>query len=185
MTRRWADRAAVAAVFLFVAALQVHRLDDSDTWWHLATGRLIAQHGAVPSADPFSFTAPGSPWINRQWLFELGLYGLWRLGGDDAVILGAGVLFITAFAFVYRLTRRHLPSWAAAVVVFLAAQAAVERFTVRPEAATLCLLALQLLLLDGAIGWSTVVALVGLQIVWANVHALSILGLIQIGRAHV
>lgn len=177
------DRLVVVAVFLFVAALQVHRIDDPDTWWHLATGRLIAERGSVPTTDPFSFTAAGAPWINRQWLFELGLYGLWRAGGTSATILGAGALFVVAFACVYRLTRRSLPAWAAAIVVFLAAQAAVERFTVRPEAVTLCLLAVELLLLEGTVGWGTVAALVGLQIAWANLHALSVLGLVPLGAA--
>ena len=177
----WADRAAVAAAFLFVAALQVHRLDDPDTWWHLASGRLIAENGSVPATDPFSYTAAGAPWINRQWLFDLGLYGLWRVGGDQATILGAGALFLAAFACAYRLARRRLPAWAATFIVFLAAEGAVERFTVRPEAATLCLLAVQLLLLDGAVGWGTVAALVGIQVVWANLHALSVLGLVPLG----
>ncbi len=176
LTRAWVDRAAIAATFLFVAVLQVHRLDDQDTWWHLATGRLIAERGSVPATDPFSFTAPGAPWINRQWLFDLGLYGLWGLGGDQATGLGAGALFFAAFACAYRLARRRLPAWAAAILVFLAAEAAVERFTVRPEAATFCLLAVQLLLLDGAVGWGTVAALVGVQVMWANLHALSALG---------
>jgi hypothetical protein len=47
------SRAMTVALFLFVAALQVHRLDDADTWWHLATGRLIAARGAVPQSDPY------------------------------------------------------------------------------------------------------------------------------------
>jgi hypothetical protein len=175
------SRAMTVALFLFVAALQVHRLDDADTWWHLATGRLIAARGAVPQSDPFSFTAEGAPWINRQWLFELGLDGLWHLGGAPAVILGTGALFVAAFSCVWRLARRRLPAWAAAVLVFVAAEAAVERFTVRPEAVTLCFLALELLLLDGAIGWGTVIALFGLQVVWANTHALSVLGLVPLG----
>lgn len=169
------------AAVLFVAALQIHRLDDVDTWWHLATGRLIAARGALPAVDPFSYTAAGAPWINRQWLFELGLYGLWRLGGPQAVILGTGALFVAAFACAWRLARRHLPAWAAAIIVFLAAEAAVERFTARPEAATLCLLAVELLLLDGRLTRGKAVALALLQLLWANVHALSVLGLVPLG----
>jgi hypothetical protein len=44
------------------------------------------------------------------------------------------------FLCLYVLVRRRLPAWAAAVLVMLAALAAVERFTVRPEAATMALL---------------------------------------------
>ena len=167
MTRSLPDGVVATAALLFVAALQVHRLDDSDTWWHLATGRLIAATGSVPRVDPFSYAAAGTPWINRQWLFEIGLYGLWRAAGPAAAALGIGALFLIAFACAYRLARRYLPAWAAASLVFVAAEAAVERFTIRPEAATLCVLAVELLLLDGAISWGTVVALVVLQIVRA------------------
>jgi hypothetical protein len=181
MRETWSGRTAQAAALLFVAALQVHRLDDADTWWHLATGRLIHAMGAVPTTDPFSFTATGAPWINRQWLFELGLYWLWLLGGPTAVILGTGVLFLGAFACVWALARRYLPAWAAAAVVYLAAAAAVERFTVRPEAATLCLLAVEMLLLDGRMSRGRAIALVVLQVLWANVHALSVLGLVPLG----
>src|SRR5262249_13774310 len=181
VTRSLVDRAVAIAALLFVVALQVHRLDDSDTWWHLATGRLIATTGAVPRADPFSFTAAGSPWINRPWFFRLGRYGLWNARGPTAAALGVASLFVIAFVCTYRLARRRLPAWAAAALVFIAAEAAVERFTVRPEAATICFLALEILMLDGAIGWGTVVALVLIQIVWANVHALSVLGLVPLG----
>ena len=182
MTRGRAAEAAAATALLLVVALQVHTLDDSDTWWHLASGRLIAAERAVARADPFSFTAPGAPWINRQWLFDLAAYGTWRAGGPAGPILLAAALFTAAFATLYALARRRLPAWGAAALVVLAAQAAVERFTVRPEAATFLLLATYLLVLDRAsLGLRALVALVVLQAVWANLHALSVLGLVVLG----
>src|SRR5204863_513627 len=60
--------------------------------------------------------------------------------------------------------------------------AAVERFTVRPEAATFLLLATYLLVLERAtLGLRALAALVVLQVVWANLHALSVLGLVVLG----
>lgn len=183
MRAGWSERVTGLAVLLLVAVFQIHRLDDSDTWWHLASGRLIADTGVVVRGDPFSFTAAGAAWVNRQWLFELGLYGLWTLAGAAAVALGCGLLYLGAFAAAWRLARRRLPAWAAGVVVLLAALLAVERFTARPEAVTLCLLAVSLLLLDGRIGWRTVAGLVVMQLVWANCHALSVLGVGVVGLA--
>jgi hypothetical protein len=180
VTRAWAGRAAAVAAFVFVAALQVHRLDDPDTWWHLASGRLIAESGTVTHTDPFSYTAAGAPWINRQWLFELGLWEVWRLGGAAGIALAAGGLFLGAFACLYAVARRRLPAGAAAVLVFLAGQAAVERFTVRPEAVTFLLIGAYLLLLDGPLPRRRLLALVALQVVWANTHALSVLGIVLI-----
>jgi hypothetical protein len=174
-------RLAPIAALVFVAALQIHRLDDADTWWHLASGRLIAQTHAIARADPFSFTAPGAPWVNRQWLFDLTVYGLWQLAGPAGPILGAGAAFFTGFACLYVVARRRMPPWAAAALTALAAVVAAERFTVRPEAVSLCLLGVYLLLLDRPLTVPRAAALVGLQVLWANMHALSVLGLIPIG----
>ena len=165
---------------LFVLVLQIHRLDDPDTWWHLASGRLIAETGTVVRGDPFSYTAPGSPWTNRQWLFDLGIYQLWRVAGPAGPILGAGLLFTIAFGCLLAVARRRMPGWAAAAVTALAAVVAAERFTVRPEAVTLCLLGVYVLLLDRPFTWGRALLVILLQVVWANAHALSILGVVPI-----
>ena len=176
MSRPW-GRLAAGAALLFIATLQVHRLDDSDVWWHLASGRLIAQTADVARTDPFSFTAAGAPWLNRQWLFEVGAYGAWQAAGPAGPALAAGALHLAAFACLLLLARRRLPLWAAAVLVYLAASAAVERFTMRPEAVTFLGIGLYLLLLDGRMTARRALALVMIHVVWANAHALSILGL--------
>src|SRR6476646_6290083 len=38
-------------------------LNDPDSYWHLVVGRWIVEHRAFPTADPFSFTMTGAPWI--------------------------------------------------------------------------------------------------------------------------
>ncbi len=43
------------------------RLSDNSFLTHLATGRLILDHG-VPRTDPYSFTANGQPWVVQSWL---------------------------------------------------------------------------------------------------------------------
>ena len=180
MSERW-GRLAVGAALLFVALLQIHRLADSDTWWHLAAGRHMVETGAITRTDPFSYTAPGAPWLNRQWLFEIALYGSWLAAGLAGPTLFAGALVVTAWWMLARLLRREMPDWAAAIVLALAAAAAVERFTARPEAVSFCLLAVYLMLLHGTVTRRTVAALVVMQIAWANAHALSVLGVVVIG----
>jgi hypothetical protein len=181
MGERARTRIATWSPLALVGVLQLHRLDDSDTWWHLAAGRLIVGTGSVPATDPFSYTAPGAPWLNRQWLFESCLYGSWRALGPAGPALLAGALFLAAFWALLRISRARLPAWAAALVVSLVALAAVERFTVRPESATFCFLAVYLLLLDGPVGWRRAATIVCLQVLWANMHALSVLGVVPVG----
>src|SRR6202162_3765006 len=65
-------------------------LNDPDTYWHIATGRWIWAHAAVPTADPFSHTLPGAPWLAHEWLSELILAGAYgALGWAGVVALAA------------------------------------------------------------------------------------------------
>jgi hypothetical protein len=52
---------------------------DADTYWHLAAGRWIVEHGRVPDADPFSHSMPGASWTAREWLAVFFLGGVQRL----------------------------------------------------------------------------------------------------------
>jgi hypothetical protein len=44
---------------------------DEDIWWHLATGRWVAEHHALPQADPFSAYGQTQPYVAYSWLFDL------------------------------------------------------------------------------------------------------------------
>lgn len=73
------------------------RLWDPDPWWHLATGRWIVEHRAIPRVDPFSFTVAGQPWRAVDWLADLVLYGSFAVGG----VAGVGALTaLSAFAML-------------------------------------------------------------------------------------
>jgi len=61
--------AAIILVFLYLALTQPI-LNDGDTSWHLATGKLILATRAVPHVDPFSFTFAGHAWTAHEWLAE-------------------------------------------------------------------------------------------------------------------
>lgn len=68
-----------------------------DTLWHLASGRWIVAHGAIPTTDPFSWLAGSTPWINIEWGWD-AITGLltrwWGLPGLAfwAVLMIAGIL---------------------------------------------------------------------------------------------
>jgi hypothetical protein len=66
-----------------------------DTWIALMAGREVAQHG-IPHHETLTTVAHGRPWLDQQWLAQLGLYELERLGGlaligliDVALVLGS------------------------------------------------------------------------------------------------
>src|SRR6516162_5845815 len=66
---------------------------QSDTWYTLVSGRLIWQSG-LPHHDALTWLTAGRPWIDEQWLAQLGFYGLWASGGM-ALAMFALVVFYT------------------------------------------------------------------------------------------
>jgi len=150
------------------------RLRSYDLFWHLATGKLIVESGAVPRGDPFSFTASGTSWVDHSWLFQVMLWGAWDLAG----VWGPWILKLGCAAALAALLIRHLARWrvppvAMAVVVLVALQGMRFRLMFRPELATLLLAALAATLLCPIPGRRTRLAplwLVPLTVLWINAH---------------
>lgn len=95
---RGADHLALAAFFAWVTATSVRRIASADIWWHLAFGRYVWAHRALPSTDAFTFTAGGQPWVNVSWFADLLLYGIHTLGGVPALAATTTMLIVAATA---------------------------------------------------------------------------------------
>jgi len=69
VTARPVSLAGLTGLVMTVAGLFIglQPLRDNSFLTHLATGRLILDHG-VPTADPYSWTAHGAPWTVQSWL---------------------------------------------------------------------------------------------------------------------
>ena len=56
-------------------------LNDPDTYLHIAAGRWMLAHRALPFADPFSHSMPGASWVPHEWLAEFILGAGFEIGG--------------------------------------------------------------------------------------------------------
>ncbi len=174
----------VVVVFLSIFTYDLARPTDIDFWWHLRTGQLIAESGAVPRVDPFSFTAAGRPWVAHEWLWELGVFRLYRLGGYRAAVLLSAIIVTLAYAILYRLLR-HLGAneIAAAALVLWAAFLGVPNLGARPREFTFLFFALFLDRLyryrTGESGQLWLLPL--LMPLWANLHGGFVFGLGLLG----
>src|SRR5581483_11877370 len=83
--------ALMAALVIALLPNDVH----GDTWIALVAGREVAQHG-IPSHETLTIAAHGRSWIDQQWLAQLVMYGLYRLGGFALVGLVDAVLLCGA-----------------------------------------------------------------------------------------
>ncbi len=156
---------------------------DSDFYWHLETGRLIAS-GNFPTTDPFSFTWFGMPWTLHEWLGELIIFTLVdTLGYMGAALVFALVPGIAMAILTFALHRLGLRNLAVIAATTLAAFLVIPYATIRPQALSWIMFAI---LIGGLLHvrpdrrrWALL--LVPFFVLWANLHGLWVVGLVVLG----
>ena len=173
-------RLLVVALFFVIFSFDAARPTDIDFWWHLKTGELIARTGAVPTSDPFSYTALGRPWVAHEWLWELGVYWLYQLGGYRLAVLASALVVTLTYALLYRLLRQlGANEIVSGALVAWAAVLALTSVGVRPRELTHLFLMFYvsrlLLYREGRVRhlWH----LPPVMALWVNVHGPFVLGL--------
>jgi hypothetical protein len=101
---------AAVAVVVLVLLWTGGSMADPDVWWHVATGRLILDDGAVPHTDPWAFTSEAGGWVPTAWLSDVVMAGVWHAGGYDAVRVLRVVLAASIVVAVWLLARAWAPS---------------------------------------------------------------------------
>lgn len=185
--RRLSDRILDALPWLGLVALalsvSLQKIRTFDYWWQLRTGQLIAETGAVPKVDVYTYTVEGSRWIDIHWLFQLGLHAVHRLGGHEGVVVAKAVLVLALVALLARIGWRRERSWVTVLGLGLMLLIACDRFMPRPELPSFVLLAGILVLLDrdGRRADRGLWGVVPLQLLWVNLHGLFALGVAVCG----
>jgi hypothetical protein len=173
--------AALAAFAVAVFAPQV--LNDGDSWWHVAAGGWMLDHGRVIRTDVFSYTFAGQPWHAHEWLAEVVMALAYRAGGWSGVVLLFGAAAAAAMAILARRLERSLSPLSLALTLLLAFGCMSPSFLARPHLLALPLLAAWTdgLLCARETRRSPPIALAALMTLWANVHGGYLLGLALIG----
>ena len=108
-------------------------LNDSDTYWHIATGKWILDHGALPRIDVYSFTKAGEPWISSSWLAQVLFAGSYELAGWAGPIILAAMCFAATFALLTLILSRRIPVAWAIVIAFAALFLSIGHVFARPH----------------------------------------------------
>src|SRR5262245_25680208 len=90
--------------------------NDGDTSWHVAAGQWILQHRAIPTTDPFSFTAFGRPWVAMEWPADVLFALAWRAAG----LAGLAALFAAALMALHAIVFAHLHKRASPLLIVAA-----------------------------------------------------------------
>ena len=153
---------------------------DPDLFWHVRVGRDILQTHHWPTIDPYSYTAASTPWIAYEWLGEVALASIAKLGGIFA--LGAFRFVLAAIvilALYYYGTLRSGNCKAGFVPVGLLSSLVLLSFTLRPQMFGYLFLVVLLIVLEWfrkGVAWP-LWSLPFLFLAWVNTHGSFIVGI--------
>jgi hypothetical protein len=152
---------------------------DNSFLWHIRAGELQATAGEVLTADPFSFTMHGEPWLTQSWLADL-LYAWgerqWGLGFvPPMMLLMTSITFLGIGLIAYC---RSQSLSGTAVLLMLSTILLISFLVPRPVIFSLALFVLVILAWERpAIRWT----LPFLFWVWASMHGSFAIGLAYVG----
>jgi hypothetical protein len=168
-----------AAVYGLLLIAGERLLNDPDTFWHIAAGRWIWAHAAVPTTDPFSHTLQGAPWLAHEWLSELILAGAYGALGWSGVVALAALAAAASLALLMRALERVVRPTVALGATAMAFFLMAAHLTARPHTLALPIL----------VAWAAALfrardelrepslLLLPLMVLWANLHGGFVVGL--------
>ncbi|MFW5839438.1 MAG: tetratricopeptide repeat protein [Planctomycetota bacterium] len=199
----------------FAIALSVRNLTGHDLGYHLAYGDVFLSEGRIVDSGEFCYLVdppvapadqaepgPGCWWDqagryrfpNANWLSQVLFSAVYSLGGGMGLVGLQAVLILLIFILAVTAARRMGAAWAAMpLLILLIGVTAKVRFGLRPEVPGFVMLLAQLALLgpllnsEGPrdIGWKTAAGLIGLQVLFVNLHSYFLLGLALTGAVFV
>jgi hypothetical protein len=179
---------ALAAILLM--ACFSTEVADSDTFWHLQTGRYLLERHQLPIPDPFSFTTyMGKPLpmeetmraynLTFEWLAQIMIYIVYAVGGFGGLVLWRASL-MTAFCGLAGLWawRRSQDFYRALAAAFVTAFVASYFNSDRPYQVTYVMIVATILILEYR-RWMWL--LPPMFLVWANCHGGFVMGFVVLG----
>jgi hypothetical protein len=155
-------RFAPVALFVALALAAFGPIRNYDFFWHLATGRWIVEHHALPLTDPFAVASDRHAWINGEWLFEVIAYVTHAVVGLLGMSAVRALLAAAIFTLIFFKSQRDL------LVTAIAFAGAMQTFDLRPSSVALLLVVLAIT----ARSWLTHAVITAL---WINIHPSAIL----------
>jgi hypothetical protein len=174
----------MASLFLFFGGLLLASFQtlDVDIGFHIKTGEYIVTHGLIPATNTFSFVEAAHPWPLHQWLPDIFLFLLWKIGGIQLVILAKGVIVGIIATVWYRILREvsNCGVLTSLIVVTLLLVTLRIRFFERPDLLSGLFFSLTILFTlspsRAGRGWQCLNLL--MLALWVNVHAGVVYGII-------
>lgn len=176
------DIAGLFCLSLFVGLVLTagkKALGDADTLWHIKSGSIMLERGALLTQDIFSHTAYGKPWTAHEWLAEIIMAALHKIGGLPAVVIFFFLLVAFTFWLLFKIANLYAGEWISFLTVLTAFLLSRIHLLARPHLFTWLFGVSTLYLLSK--GGRGLYFLPIITALWANLHGGVVLGLLLQG----
>jgi hypothetical protein len=155
-------------------------LGDPDTYWHIAVGRWIIAHRAVPYHDVFSFSMPDASFTPPEWLAEVAMAWLYDHFGWTGLVAATALSVAAALAMLLRVLLRTLAPVHALIATVLTWAVVMPHIFARPHIFVLPMLVAWVTALVAARAEDRAPSpwLALLITLWANLHSSYIFGIV-------
>ncbi|MGH2660281.1 MAG: hypothetical protein ACRDHS_11600 [Actinomycetota bacterium] len=176
---------AVASVLVPVLVITGTPLVAIDLAYQVRAGALMLDTHSLLRTDPFTATAAGSPWLNQQWLAQILLATVFRLGGWLGLAVLRAALAGLVMTFVFMACRAAGASTKRAAWLTLPSGALLPfDFQVRPQLfALVCFAATAWLVARRRTRPGGQWLVVPITVLWANMHGTFFLAPLLLGLA--
>lgn len=158
-------------------------LGDGGTGVHVRAGEFILSTSKIPQADPFSFFVPPLPWTAHEWLSEVIMALVHRVGGLTGVVIFFCLLLSVIYASLFGYLYRRFHYFTAVLFIFLAMFASSFHWLARPHVFTYFFFIFFYFILDAYESGqkNRLWLLPFLMLFWVNLHGGFVVGLAILG----
>jgi hypothetical protein len=176
-------RYSPAVVLLAILLADSNRHTDPDLWGHLRFGQAFIANRHLIHRDPYSYSAPGAPWHDYEWLAEVVMAFAYNVAG--ALGLKLWKFACTALAVIFIAdseAETGAPFSIQLPVLLLAALGLVPQMQLRPQMFTFVMLGALIALLtrDNYGRQAPLWLAIPLMALWVNLHAGFFLGVLTL-----
>jgi hypothetical protein len=171
----------VAVLFVLIFNSGQGLLGDGDTGYHIRTGEVILQTWEVPKQDIYSLHVPPLKWTAHEWMAEIIMATIFRLGGLTAVVVFFAFLLAITHWLLYQTLRSESKNiLLCTLIIVLATATSSTHWLARPHAFSLLLTVIWCHFLDRFQYKNdhTLMYLPLLMLLWVNLHGGYFFGLV-------
>lgn len=146
----WRDWILLTFLFTTVALLVFYRIQDYDFFWHVANGKAMVQQDRIIDEEIFSYTKPGTVFLNHEWLAQVIFFIIFQSTGPLGIVMFKTLLVMLLTLLLFKTAHFYGTDrlWAGLLAAFVILEG-IARYRERPEIFSLLFIGLLSFLLSG------------------------------------